>query len=329
MSARCVPWLVLTGCSETGLSGNPFAGLDPAAPSPVDVDVVDTFVQAPDPPVDVLWVVDNSCSMEEEQSAIAANFPAFSAWFAGSELDYHIGVVSTDMVDPGHSGRLQEAQGYRWIDAATPFADSVFDGMARLGTSGDSAEKGRAAAYTAIEIKKESDNAGFVRDDARLAIIVLSDEVDHSGDTPIGLDEWIAYLEDVKGTPSRVGVHSIVGPPGGCGVEAEEGSGYIEVTEAFDGVLVPICTEDWVSVLDEIGQTVASPVQEFFLTRLPVVGSIAVGAELDGAFRVFDPLSEWTYDASRNSVALMHVVVEPGTPVRVEYEALAPSERVE
>ncbi len=317
------------GCSEVGFADPSRLDAVPSAAKPVNVEVVDSFVQVTEPSVDVLWVVDNSCSMDDEQDAIAVNFPVFIEWFVSSGLLFHIGVVSTDMEDPTQSGQLQAAQGVKWIDPATPFPESVFDDMARLGVSGDSAEMGRAAAYTAIELKGQTQNAGFIREEARLAIIVLSDEVDHSGDVPIGLEEWIDYLYDLKRAPSMVGVHSIVGPPGGCGLEAEEGSGYIEVTEALGGVLTPICTEDWAAVLGEIGETVANPSQEYFLSEIPIVESIEVAADIDGAHVVFTPETQWTYQPARNSVLLTDFEVEPLTPVSVTYEAIGPSELIE
>ena len=61
------------------------------------------------PSVDVLWVIDNSCSMTEEQQALTDNFNKFVQYFVGSGLDYHIGVVSTnwDNESGDHRGKLR------------------------------------------------------------------------------------------------------------------------------------------------------------------------------------------------------------------------------
>ena len=66
----------------------------------------DVFQQVRRNTVDVLMVVDNSCSMAEEQDKLADNFQSFIAAFEGADVDWQIGVVSTDTVDPEHSGRL-------------------------------------------------------------------------------------------------------------------------------------------------------------------------------------------------------------------------------
>ncbi len=48
------------------------------------------------PPVDVLFVVDNSGSMEQEQTKLAANFATFIQYFIDLELDFQLAVVTTD-----------------------------------------------------------------------------------------------------------------------------------------------------------------------------------------------------------------------------------------
>src|SRR5690606_37791089 len=57
----------------------------------------DRLLQSNQPEVDVLWVVDSSCSMSDDQAALMTYFPVFFDFFEGSGIDYHLGVVSTDM----------------------------------------------------------------------------------------------------------------------------------------------------------------------------------------------------------------------------------------
>ncbi len=67
----------------------------------------DAFQQLRKNTVDVLMVVDNSCSMFEEQDKLAANFESFISAFDGIDVDWQIGVVTTDMVTEGHQGALR------------------------------------------------------------------------------------------------------------------------------------------------------------------------------------------------------------------------------
>src|SRR6185295_15217874 len=76
----------------------------------------DIFVQDVDP-VDVLWVIDNSGSMLEEQARVMASINAFYSYFVTLNLDYHMGVIATDIVNPTLSGRLVGSPTY--IDSAT------------------------------------------------------------------------------------------------------------------------------------------------------------------------------------------------------------------
>src|SRR5688572_2549566 len=65
----------------------------------------DLFHQVPNDKVDVLFVVDESGSMHEEQVALADGFDAFLAELDRSTTNYHIGLVSTSQDAPG-SGLL-------------------------------------------------------------------------------------------------------------------------------------------------------------------------------------------------------------------------------
>ena len=47
-------------------------------------------------PADILFIVDNSCSMEDEQQLLGQNFDAFIRQIVGSG-DYRIAIISTDV----------------------------------------------------------------------------------------------------------------------------------------------------------------------------------------------------------------------------------------
>jgi hypothetical protein len=68
---------------------------------------IDVFQQNQRNKVDVLMVVDNSGSMIEEQAKLGANFQAFIQYFQDIDVDYQIGVITTDMVNESDQGRLR------------------------------------------------------------------------------------------------------------------------------------------------------------------------------------------------------------------------------
>ena len=63
--------------------------------------VVEEFIQEGNNATDILWVVDNSCSMGGEQTSLAVNFSSFIQIVDALDMDYHIGVTTTDTGDNG------------------------------------------------------------------------------------------------------------------------------------------------------------------------------------------------------------------------------------
>ncbi len=318
--------LALTACpTEYELPNDPNVLGTPNPPNlstPVKQDrIVQTTVQA----VDVLWVIDNSCSMSEEQNLLATNFPKFMQFFQDSGLDYHVGVVSTDMYSFEESGRLQPDNwtGLKWIDSDTSDATTVLSRMAVLGTSGSATEEGREATYTALETRAQTDNYGFLREDAFLSVVVISDEDDYSGDDVISRANFIDWLLNFRESPDMVNFSSIVGPPGSCPAAFEEGVDYLAVTSAVGGITWSICDQNWDQVLEALGMQAAGLRREFFLSEIPVEESIEVWVVDEGTTIEFELGLDYQYDRARNSVRFDAFVPNPLSEVFIEYEVLA------
>lgn len=165
--------------------------------------------------LDVLVVVDNSGSMTQEQASLSSTFPALIReleGLPGGLPDLHLGVVSSDVgaggsVIAGNPACSRPGGGDRgWLDpankaaacgvrsghrylmangASTNFAGTLanaFGCMAQLGTSGCGFEHQLQSARLALLPGFNTENAGFLRDDAHLLVIILSDEDDCSSD---------------------------------------------------------------------------------------------------------------------------------------------------
>ena len=154
--------------------------------------------------VDILWIVDNSAYMCEEQQAVRQGVENFLAPLDEAGVDYQIGVITTDVVSSDHSGRLQSRPGGTdeglcsvdvdlsgCPDSAGPILRSTDGGGASIsealgclltqGVLGDGFEAGLEAAYAATQPGLlDGANAGFLRDDADLALVFLTDENDCS-----------------------------------------------------------------------------------------------------------------------------------------------------
>ncbi len=332
MSSRLVMVLALAmGCSEYNIAQPPNLEVEPNPPGVENPINTDRVVQVTEPAVDVLWVIDNSGSMDDNQAALADNFPSFMDYFLGSGLDYHIGVVSTDMDNQGNGnqGMLREIDGVRFIDTDTPDPMGTYQRMAKMGAGGSSTEKGRAAAYTAIELRKnEASNIDFIRDgiEAGLHIVVISDENDSSTNNPISKVEFIDYLNTLRDDPELVTFNAIVNPPGGGGIFAEldAGTEYLDITDQVGGLKREIQTGDWAAMLEDLGVQAAGLKREYFLSSLPVVDSIEVWVITpDGSTLPFTKGQDYTYTESRNSVLFETFIPTALSEVYIEYTVLA------
>lgn len=173
--------------------------------------VVTTEIQTKQAKADILWVVDNSGSMEWAQSQLASRFTAYANKLQDMQVDFQLGVTSTEMCninwsngDPAPDefcpvgydivrgekvnnvmvGPLRgELIGDSWTGKKflLPGANFVssFGRLAKMGVNGSSVEHGLTAAKFAIQKALGNGvNKGFLRNDAFLSVVVLSDEED-------------------------------------------------------------------------------------------------------------------------------------------------------
>lgn len=159
--------------------------------------------------MDIVFVVDDSGSMKEEQSNLASNFPKFVKILddfktkSGSKIDYRLAVTTTGrdisytiqppfagfpavpQSDKGDNGKFRNTCGLtkRWIDKSDGDVASKFSCVAQAGTGGSSIEMPLEALKLAFNDRMtDGTNKGFLRDDALLATVILTDEDDCSRD---------------------------------------------------------------------------------------------------------------------------------------------------
>lgn len=309
--------VAVSGCGEGGLRAaqDPVEAHDALAVE--STPHTDRFVQAEVPRADLLFVIDDSCSMAEEQALLATNTAALLDVLLASTTDWHLGAVSTDMNDPARSGHLVRAGKLAWLDPLTPDIEQAYASMVLLGIDGSRTEQGVAAAYSAIELRQD-EHDGFRRPDTDLHITVISDENDASDRSPITLDEWVAYLHDLE-RHHDVTFSSVVAPTFGCPDTFQPGIRYQEVTNRVGGVFWPICQEPWDSLMEDIADTAVGLSKEFFLSHRPVPGSLTVSVAEDGVTQRFDEGDDYVYDASRNSIGFVDFVPKPLSVVELGY----------
>lgn len=198
---------------------------DPDRPAPVPSPVT-TFMRAvPSTKLDFLFVVDSGESMLDEQAALAAAFPRLLETLSllpNGLPDLHLGVISADVgtgpfeeggcVASGDDGRLRRGLDDTCVVTADRYLSDRFDGgararnydgqladafgcMAALGGGGCGFSQPLESLRRALD---QPDNAGFLRDDAALAVVVVSDRDDCSA-------RDAAVFDPAEDTPAQLG----------------------------------------------------------------------------------------------------------------------------
>ena len=244
---------------------------------------IDTFKQRPRPVVDILWVIDNSGSMIEERLQLGQKFDKFMNRLLESGADFQIGVISTDADEPTQAGRLQGTN--KIITNLTANPQEAFALNIDIVATTNIWEKGLDAMRKALsEEMTDTDkpNQGFLREEASLFVIILSDEDDSSRGLPAYYARWLSHLKG-KGEENLVSLSAIAGPkPAGC-ADAIVGERYFQVQEATGGYAHSICSDDYGPVVDELGMNAAGLRRKFYLSGNPFEDSLVVIVYLENS----------------------------------------------
>ena len=302
----------------------------------------DVFVQHVAEDVDVLWVVDNSGSMGAIIGDLINELPSFINTFTTLGVDYQLGVTTTDMESDGHKGLLQGAgvlspaiQGSNDAVMAA-FNVAVDDAFA---TGGSTVERGRDGAYAALTPPLiNNENAGMLRSNSHLAVIVISDEEDQSSDISDGL--FISWLDGLKGDPDTTSFSAMAGEEQssatsvgfgqsctfGGSVSGVEGSYYYpHVSHATGGLYTDMCNADFAEVLVDLAYNAAGLTGKFCLSDTPATGVAGMKVVVDGTDQGFpNPNNGWWYDSAANCVTFFgDSFPGPNAPVAITYPTSA------
>jgi hypothetical protein len=237
---------------------------------------------------DVLFFVDHSGSMDDDAAALAANFEGFITHLDDYSSDWQI-VVADNNAGCNLKGILSPSV----PDYDLRFANAV----TANGLGVDNDEAGLTVAALAVDQTDAGEcNEGFLREEALLHVILVSDEPDQS---VLPWDHYVGEIAAKKGDASLVRISAIAGTAGSsCG--ATEGFGYEEAVAATGGVYLDICS-DWATTMSVLADEIVTR-DTFPLDHEAVPGSLTVS--VDGQ----QLGSGWTYEAASNSV-----VFDPGS----------------
>lgn len=296
-------------------------------------------------PIDILWVVDNSGSMETSQSLVSQNVASFIGKFSQTNFDFRIAVTTTEAYRAlgKFTGNTSwslfrdgtAATGYsgvKIIDRNTPNIEAVFDRNIKQGITGSADERGFESLEAAL--LNPTNRSEFPRPGAYLAVIFLTDEEDFSWDgtaniqldsfgNPMSnldprlhsIDRYIDVLDLVTGstdTKKNYVVNTIAIFDETCRAQlATTFTGrriadrYAALTDATGGVKASLC-DSFDSILSNLSDTILEFSSKFYLNRMPDVSTIVVIVNDE-----IVPAQGWVYNDVENSISFKTGFIPP------------------
>jgi hypothetical protein len=231
----------------------------------------------------------------------------------------------------------------RVLNISTPEPGEIFSEMVAVGVEGSGIEMGLASARAALsEPMLSTTNAKFLREDANLSIIFISDENDFSEDTT---SEYYRHFAELK-TDAAYRDHGILNfsaivgrdvPPAAGAFACESTNGvasygarYIDLATRTDGALESICDEDFSPIASELGLLVSGLNLEFSLTEPCDETTLEVSLYETRSdpepYRSLTIDVDYTFNIANNSIMFVAGQVPPSEHwIVAEYKVLARS----
>jgi len=177
--------------------------------------------------------------------------------------------------------------------------------------------------------KITNENAGFLRYDAALAIVVVSDAGDQS---PQPFSYYYNRFLNIKGfnRASMFSFNAITTCPGSPGPNCmpagssctydgtNDSTTYQQMASQTNGVVAEICATNWSTNLQQLGKTAFGFRTTFYLTAAPdLTGGKTLTVKIDG-----NPVNppDWGYDSTANAVVFDPAKTPgPGKTLTVQY----------
>ena len=313
---------------------------------------VDVFPQVARAQLDALFVVDNADHIAPHQSKVAESFHRFLAYLDRNQIDYHVGILSTDVANQG--AKFQGGGDKQFFSAAdSDVAQHVADTVRSLGDKGSPVE----AALEQLDAALKLPPPAFLRPGAALFLVAVTDD-----DDPWSPGDDLYYYRAFKqakaaGNDGLVTFSAIAGDvPNGCTIAdprnpsasfvAEPAARLKGLAAATGGVFHSLCDPSFDAVFDQLGATAAGLQRNFRLAKIPDLATLAVFvrapcdvkvAALSACAQTSNECGEsvpaivctpvkgaadgWSYDAQTNSIAFTGAAVPPrGSLVEVQYK---------
>ena len=253
--------------------------------------------------VDILWIIDTSGSMSRYDPQLIAGIEAMMN--ALPESGWRLAMLSNSPDKAATEAQFPLVPGDDVEDALDMYS------LMQRGHR----EEGFDSAYEYIVNNPYAST--WMRSDAALLIVFVSDEEDQSDDHfPLVSDFTAWYSTQRMGSAYLASINNVETVDSVCVSSPSPidiGHRYMEATNYFGGTVVDICSEDWSPGVTDASVQV-EPHEEWPLAHDPKPSSIEVF--LNGV-----PNTDWTYDSVENKVVFT-VIPSGGVLVEIAYALL-------
>ncbi|MFH1131404.1 MAG: hypothetical protein V1754_08720 [Pseudomonadota bacterium] len=303
----------------------------------------DPFILESLPVADIIWVVDESGSTNDDRQNIVDNATNFFDRAVSSGLDFRMGVTSMDKAALGKFCSVANNTDINHDGGADRFLTSaektIFSACIKNPPMYDGSEEfGLMNAFEAVKrhLPRAANAPTKIRTDAKLVIIWVGDERPQSmedygispRDCPIDpsdksqvqnfVQNYIDYYQgksDPEATAIAHAIHVIC--PQSCS-QPEYGYGYIEVLQALGGQIGDICQTDLGPTLQIIIDSIAGAASNAILEYAPISASLAVS--LGGQVLIRSRSLGFDYAPYSNSLVFYGVKLNKGDQVVASYQ---------
>ncbi|MEW5852840.1 MAG: hypothetical protein AB2A00_28915 [Myxococcota bacterium] len=253
--------------------------------------------------VDVIWVIDNSYSMLDENSGVQQNINTFAERVVSSGLDIRVVMVT------------QKGQGGGYYNTAI----CVPEPLAGPGCADSARFKHVDAEVQSTDgpdvlLRELPQFASFLRPGARKSIVFVTDDNAYMPAT-----EFLNQLSPPSVLRGAV-IHGVVGLSAQeCPGIATVGTEYITMADETAGLLIPICCESYATLAEHLAREVSDGTGRFRLSRPPHGERVGVFF-VDNVGRETEVATGWSYDAELQSVVFeQDSRPAPGTVMIIRY----------
>ncbi|MCC7073026.1 MAG: carboxypeptidase regulatory-like domain-containing protein [Deltaproteobacteria bacterium] len=253
-------------------------------------------------PVDIIFVIDDSGSMNDDNDAVQDNINSFSSSIASSGTDARVVLLGTTNVPPPLGGSAE---------------------FLKITTSVDSND-------ALIElVEHHTQYTGFLRGDSIKHFVAITDD-----ESDLSAASFSATVNGWPGFENGWVFHSIVAygsdPQDGCSTGAAYGHQYMTLSQQTAGITSPICDANYATVFDAVAEAVsvgtlpcsiaipAPPGVEADASQVSVTVDGAGGPSLSMPVRATCSGPGWTFDNATHPTA---VVACPETCAAISRDA--------